>query len=549
MKDEMANFIPDLTSAAIGKYKVQLFDSETNELIHEEEKNNMINPVFGTIAYHFNYLNMQFANQFNFNYVLSETTANNIMKGYCGCLSTVYTNENPETSLYGFPDGNVLCRTNLFKTESTENALTATVNLGESYNAIEFDENGKPQYKRHIVIDYNTNEGNGTFNSIVMSAAGTNMYKSQMYSNTSSDYSEYRQKSVGMVPKYQINKSVTSFGTSENEYNDSGCISMEAPGVFWICNSYGGHRPDGNPSASITSLNPNELTFHKFDATGGYLRYVESVKLSGAPEAVCNIVKNNSGYAFTGCYFKDKFYVATINYQGTPYQNTCYIYSREGVYESSFTWARTSSSSSSQSLGHGLQYSSTTFMCALGNCIVESRWYESSNNGNYLVIYKENGTIIKQYSRDEYQAMVAELYRVAHGMDSINTSTVNTRQVKLIPTTTNGKMMGILCYDQRAIAYLDLEDFEFKPFDRSDRWAFSTFPSYQYEGLYVHEKNAYYFGQYYVEHMASIPWWSWCKLAAPVTKTSATTMKIQYDIVMDMLPPFSPAIKTTSSAN
>lgn len=526
MLDNVNKQMKDIVGGAKGRYKIQLFDAQTNELIEETNWNNMINPNFALFGHPFFYINMPFTGEHDFKRIFSPGSFSEHTNGFASRLSLVNTAETPETVKDRFPKGDVTCTTYLFATSSSDLENRANINLGESYNRIEKSEDGTMIYRRHIVIDYATNQGNGTFNSLVVAYYDKNTYIAHTTTiPESNSYNNFSSKSIGTLPKFQINKN--NFGTSESGYSDCGPISVEAPGVFWMCNTYGGFKQ--TPTSSKTSRNWDELTFNKFDVTDGTIKHIETVKLSGTPEDEKKYATTSEDMAFIGVYMGGKFYVgATLSRTAT--NNGIFVYDRQGVYE------KTISLSSPYT---GYFYNTNYCLCALPGCVIEKRY-----SSHALNIYGPDYSQLLRLTGEQLNNKLVECYNAAYPNSQVSSLDLN--GIDVIPfTDDNNKVKAMFVAGNsvnKEIAYYDPETNEICPLNSSTYWSLANSIGSYHSNKYVHKNQEY---TLYTDSMSlagAVPWWSWCKLPKPVIKTSSTTMKIQYDITCDVLAPFSPAL-------
>ena len=526
MLDNVNKKMKDIVGGAQGRYKIQLFDANTNELIEETDWNNMINPNIALFGHPFFYINMPFTGEHDMKRIFPPTGLSNYTNGFASVLSLVNTTETPESVKHRFPKGDVTCTTDLFQTSSSDIETKANVNLGESYNRIEKSEDGTMIYRRHIVIDYATNQGNGTFNSIVVAYADRDMFiQHRATVPESASYNYYSDKPIGKLPVFQINKE--NFGTSESGSSDCGPISVEAPGVFWMCNTYGGFKKTS--SSTESTYNWDELTFNKFDVSDGTIKHIETVKLTGTPEAEKNHISETYDEAFIGVYMGGKFYVGCTSNR-TATRNGIFVYNRQGVYEKTIPLA---------SPYTGYFNDNMYCLCALPGCVIEKRYDSYALN-----IYGPDYSELLRMNSTQFRAKMVECYNAVYPNSPV--SSLSLEDMLVVPfTDENNKVKAMFCTDNNVnseIAYYDPETNKIYPINTSKYWSLANTGGYKYNSKYVHKNQEYTLFIDYMKLAGSTPWWSWCKLPKSVTKTSSTTMKIQYDITCDVLAPFSPAL-------
>ena len=520
MIDKLTPDMVDMTKGAVGKYTVQLFDAETGEKVHEQVKHNMINPAYISMLYEPCYVTTIANGRCGLGLSFLNFPSSNSSEGYANTLSIFESAETPEKNLYMLPEDAVsICSTDLYSSTKGDNPVKANVNQVESYARIEVSDEGNLVYRKHLVIDYLTHEGNGKFNNIAVSVGAYNSFSlRQIPGMTSSN--NYYNSSFCELPSCKLNK--TTWGQCDNG-NECGPISVESDHTFWICNTLLG-RQDSN-------INTGELTFYKFDISKGYLVCTQKVTLSGSPSEMTSLSSSCPRY---GLRFKGKFYVFIG--KNHNYKDKMFVYSETGSYEKSVT-IKASGYTNIGDNGYGGLIATPQAMII---CTSENSYDQRSD----FRAFNENGDTILHKNNMEFHKICSDFVQELYGQAP---STNSVYHIKPVPYyTMSGKLMILLCHQGQigsAYGYYDPATNELKALPRAIAGTlFYTMSLTCNTGEGIFGNNLISFNSYNIDLGCAIPWWSWCHLSSPITKTSSTTMKIQYDVEVPILLPCTPTL-------
>lgn len=545
MEENIKTYTPDVSTGVEGKYKVQLFDSNTDEKVFETEWHNLVNPNLGLFGYQPIYQGGVLANTYSFDASFELYHDSSYISGLGTVLSLWNTTDTPENRKTEMPRGEMVSSTNIFKSSSTELNISGNVNLNESFNRVEIDSSGRAIYRRHLVVDYATNQGNGTFNSMVIGSSPYSNFVRSIYSVYSgNDTNQFTSNSIGKRPRFLINvdtigKSVT--GTSDS-VSECGAVSVESPGIMWVA---GTQMTSVLSNGNHNNYFNEELRMYRFNITDGGLVHTKTVTLSGTPDEIIQGSKTQNFY-MNAVYFKGKFYAA-CNYSGghTNWSSKTLVYNEDGAYESTIDWP---ASNSDTDCGTGSVMSSVSSFTAIPECVCEFR-YNSSRTKSYLTFYGSGGSILKQYTPNQLAQMLYDLGK--DWFSSLDKNSIRLQDARFIPITTseNKNYIAICLYGNlnSLIGYYDpVKNEVFSDIQKVKhfRCTASGTDMNCYYGAYVYKNMMYQFTTKGIEMWGEMPWLSWCKLPSSVTKTSSTTMKIQYDITSEIVGPFSTRLTT-----
>lgn len=522
MIDKLTPSMIDMTKDAVGKYTVQLFDAKTGEKVHEEIKHNMINPAYISMLYEPCYVTTiangvcSVYNSFN------KFPSSNSSEGYANTLSIFESAQTPEKNLYMLPEDAIsICSTDLYSSTKEDSAIKANVNQVESYARIEVSDEGNLVYRKHLVIDYLTHEGNGKFNNIAVSVNRYNSFSLRQIPSMNSS-NNYYNKTFCQLPSCKLNK--TTWGQCNNG-SECGPISVENDYTFWICNTIVGR------DSSYAFTNTGELTFYKFDISKGYLVCTQKVTLSGSPSEMTSL---RSSYPTYGLRFKGKFYVFIGKHDN--YRNKMFVYSETGSYEKSVTIKASGYTNIGDNNYGGL--------IATPQAMIISSCSNSSDERSDFRAFNENGDTILHKNNKEFHKICSDFVQELYGHAPSTHSVYN---IKPIPYyTMSGKLMILLCMEGsigNAYGYYDPATNELKTLPIAiASTSFYQITLQDYMGVAIFGNTLLSFDSYNIDLGCAIPWWSWCHLDTPITKTSSTTMKIQYDVEVPIVLPCTPAL-------
>lgn len=522
MIDKLTPHMVDMTKGAVGKYTVQLFDAQTGEKIHEQVKHNMINPAYISMLYEPCYVTTIANGVCSITQSFKPFPSSNSSEGYANTLSIFESAETPEKNLYMLPEDAVsICSTDLYSSTKANNPVKANVNQVESYARIEVSDEGNLVYRKHLVIDYLTHEGNGKFNNIAVSVCKYNSFSlRQIPSMTSGN--NYYNSSYCQLPSCQLNKA--TWGQCDNG-SECGPISVESDHTFWICNTLMGRYN----SYSVT--NTGELTFYKFDISKGYLVCTQKVTLSGSPSEMTSL---SSSYPRYGLRFKGKFYVFIGKNEN--YKDKMFVYSETGSYEKSVTIKASGYTNIGDNDWGGLVATpEAMIICASSNSYDETSDFRAFN---------ENGDTILHKNNKEFHKICSDFKKELYGNAPSANSVYNIKPVPYY--TMGGKLMILLCVGGQignAYGYYDpaTNQLETLPIAIAGT-LFSQLYLRSDMSPAIFGNTLISFDSYNIDLGCAIPWWSWCHLSSPITKTSSTTMKIQYDVEVPILLPSTPTL-------
>lgn len=524
MIDKLTPNMIDMTKRAVGKYTVQLFDAETGEKTYEVCKHNMINPFYATLMFEPTYLSPIVTGISDVRSVFYSFPTASDSSGFANTLSIFESSESPENNLTMYPpDMNTICSTDLQMLMRDDLSYISNVNANESYGRLEIADDGCPVFRKHLVIDYATHQGNGKFNNIGISKHNYNSFSSVSTPSMQSDRNSYWNKSFCQIQRIKLNKS--TWGVGENKISECGPISIESDITFWTCNSV-----CSTLGAQQQNINPGELTFYKFDISKGYLNCTQKVTLSGSPSELSDTFKYYMRY---GLRFKGKFYVFSTE---SKFKDKMFVYSDTGSYEKTVEIVPKIQSYLNDDRGGVL---------ATPTCMMTLSSRSQSQNQAEFRVFNENGELILQKTSSEFEPLLDQIFRDTYSRTSSDTF----YNVKPIPyIDSKGELVVLLSIygsfgNCRTFAgyYPKTNEIKALPFSISGVQS-SIGSSNPYEGMSVFKNIVIHLTTTGVSTGCAIPWWSWCHLSSPITKTSATTMKIQYDIEIPMMLPCSEAL-------
>lgn len=508
-KIDKINFNSNLPTPK-GHYCVQLFDAETNELIREEHHDNMFNTEIG-VLFHENAL-----------YQLLYKTNGRYRETYYPASPRFLRLANFEVEPYptiGYPSsmseikagrGYFIGHGELSKTSNDDSYMS--YNATESNVTYYLDDNGVFRKRIHWVFDAATNQCNGTISSLFLS--GDESYGGCLWSlyymgNNDSKIGCY----VGLnslipgVPSWVANADVST-----------GCAStpsIDEDGNMWLFpvgpNYNGWEKYDGVE---------NIPTFFAFDRN---FKFIGSQSLQLPSELLNTYLR---GYKVGNKFFVLSFTSNSIATTSIVARNV-HMFNSNGVYEgiapSQIYVAPGSYFSNMYGTPFGLLYCSPT-LGAAGNTTTKLQGGILGVNGNHLWLYQRadnldnlhQGTKYKGYPyfsiiRDEGKWYVGIMHDIEGGGSSYRTTPmayyeVETGKIIKISNTYGGALSPTYSYNPW---YSDYGRYSF-----NISYEGMQYFNYQGGGVRSGLKNSFI---------------SWCKLDSPVTKTSNTTMKIQYD--------------------
>lgn len=496
-----------------GKYKIQLFDKDTNELIEEVEKHNVINKSLFSSAF-YNFIYKGFINN-DFGGALPINEAQGRDDYFSGLVSWLMLTKDDE--LTGNDDknsvilGETIAYANYGNTSSGQDLKKGVYNQNESTIINNYYDGGKKIKSKthHIVFDFPTDKGNGTFDNVYITP------------NTSSRYSEDASSLRG---KYNLNSYFTVSNSGNYDYKsdadfqgDHGVISHSNTHVYIQCLHYKGEYRTQHwdkiakmsfENYGLEYINLNVPEEHKEKASYIYyacgmfwrLSYdftVTRYNLDGTYKDTIdiksNFVKANlKNLQTSNIYFDSKYHT----YLGSSFDSYCYLWPSsfnlftgdDDYLYLSYTIYLT---------GKNNKNSYETYVCSINaenKKISEVLIKKSENNLNpeTLSIGYING---EKYL---FCGKTQQVFVIRNGVFVKKSSEI------LRTLTENG--YSFLLWKDGTLFILGSGD---KNTFQGRTFAICTL----------------------------IPWSSHCKLPSPVTKTSTNTMKIQYDVTVDYIMP------------
>lgn len=476
-----------------GKYKIQLFDKDTNKLIKEVEKHNIVSKIPFSAAFYNCIYNGIINNSFlgyNHSFDGGDYHKYNGLIGWMLLTSDDEAVSNDD--LNPLISGEVIAFARYDYGYVGGNVKKGVYNANESYNVKNFYENSQrlKSVTKHIVYDFGTDKGNGTFDNIFILPSGSD----------SSNYPE--------TPYI-------------GDFYQNGTLIVASDGDYSTA-SYSDNQGDIGPiSISDKYLYMQSLVLKKtgkkaFDKISKIDLNTYSIKYINL-----NVPTSTSSKWAYIIYACGLLWRIELNYNVTRYN-------LDGEYVDSFNLKNILTNKDLY------DFKSSNYCCGqhfagLTGDDENLYIYYSAKKENYIETYlciiDKNFKLIKEVLINKYKKTDDISYY------SINIAYINGEKYLIFSGSNFKKCFKIknknliekkmdcintLANDMRTF-YIDKKGTIF--------------------ALGTAENKCFYGRSIGICHF--VPWTSHCKLDSPVTKSSTNTMKIQYDITVDYIPPGS----------
>lgn len=478
-----------------GKYKIQLFDKDTGKMIQEVEKHNVISKIpFSTAFY--NHIYRGFLNNDN-RYGCDFSNTNN---GYINFL--MLTNdpdalENDDKNPVVL--GETIGYAQYGDTNSVEDTKRGIFNKNETKMIFNHYPNGAKAKNatKHIVFDFGTDKANGTFDNIYL-----------LPTKNCSNPDSYRGQETFFDAFVVSNNEDYKSNSDKNYQGDRGAISHSEKYLYMQCLYYKEvtNRQYWNKIARIDldtwerkyiTLNvPSEEASkpaYIIYACGMFWRINREWKttrynLSGEYKDTLNIGKN---FIMTYYYLR-----MAENFIGIDRSNLDFTYFEYFTGDDEYLYISYRREDTDKN---------------------SKKYYE-----NHIVLIDKNGKKVSEvlFNKSDF---------LPESSIKLNIAYINNEKYLIANNYTNEKPQvfkvdnGTLIKKSSNILK-SVSDFK-KPF------------FYSKDGFLFVVGSGDAGWTYSIYVYTLIPWGSHCKLSSPVTKTSANTMKIQYDITVDYIMP------------
>ncbi len=493
MKDAVKFEVPQIQLS--GKYKIQLFDKDTNELIEEVEKHNVISKIpFSTAFYNHIYRGFLF-NDNNYGCDFSNTT-----NGYTNFL--MLTND-PEAQENDDKNPVVLGETIGYAqyddTNSVKDTKRGIFNKNETTKVFGFYTNGAKakNVTKHIVWDFGTDKANGTFDNIYL-------LPTQGCSNP--DY--YRGQRTFFDSIIISNNEDYSIKSNESHQGDSGPISHSEKYLYMQCLYYKNETKQHWDKIAQIDLETWERKYITLNVPS-----TEATKPAYIIYA-CGMFWRIDREWKTTRYNLSGEYKDTINLS-KYFESGTYYYLR---LDGGFIGCNSSS----------LDYTYFDYFTGDDEYLyIAYRREDTDKNSkkyyeNHIVLIDKNGSKVSEVLFGKYDSLPTSCVKL--NLAYINNEKYliannHTDESPQVFKVNNGTLIRKSSNILKAVSDLKMpffyskDGFLFVVGFGDVNWPYS---------IYVY---------------TLIPWGSHCKLSSPVTKTSANTMKIQYDVTVDYIMP------------
>lgn len=502
MKEDLKFEIPELQLK--GNYKIQLFDNETNELVQEVEKHNVISKIpFSTAFFNHIYSGFLF-NRDSYGMIAGDPNDNrNWRTGYINWLMLTNDVEAPAED-YKNPVvlGDTVGYARYDDSSTHTDAKQGNFNANETTLKYNYEGTDKKTVTKHIVWDFPTDKANGTFDNIYLvpnpnySSSNPNDDRGANYTFASFGFS-----SQGTAP-------LTN--TYDRFCSDCGPISHSETHLYMQCLFL------RNPNSGYIQ---NWNTIAKFDLKKWSTEYITlSVPTDHA---------NKPAYIYYACgmlWRIEKDYTTTRYALDGTYKDTINL-------KSKFTNANALDlycDSSNRYMGNSTSFSNSGmgwYDLFTGNddyLFASYKLKKTENNNNmyyhYICLIDINGSVVNEVflSKNTNTYGCANLctgyinnepYVFSMGDNYKSQAAFRLQNGKLVKTSSD-----VLKTLTRGVPFF-----------------------YSKDGILYTIGTKESLSSIYLKTL--IPWSSHCKLDSPVTKTATNTMKIQYDITLDYIMP------------
>ncbi|WP_338912779.1 hypothetical protein WHY20_04420 [Clostridium perfringens] len=496
-----------------GKYKIQLFDKDTNELVEEVEKHNIISKIPFSVAFHNNIYRGFIANDSAVGLTGTTTGASDRWySGYINWLMLTNDSEAPENDdknpvVFGDMTGYARYKDN----QSYSDVKRGIFNQNESTVLYNKHGNGTKikSVTNHIVWDFPTDKGNGTFDNIYLVPNPDDNYNPD----------DYRGQSKFIDSIILANEGNYNYRDDYHYQGDLGPISNSDTHLYMQCLYYKdeGKTQHWDKIAKLSfaewqkeyiTLNvPEErkkLSAYILYSQGMFWRIerdytVSRYNLDGSYKDTLNLKSKFANSNVLNLYGTDSF----IGYYSSGYNYNFLFKDYYNFFTGDDEYIYIGYVVKKTDKDNKVFYE--YYLCSLnidGNVVSET--LISSVYSNYGAPYVCASASIVYINNQTYiiskAAQQKKIFKIENGVFKEKSSSL---------------LKQLL--NRSEILFYSKEGWLFTLGD-----GYSGNGSYRVRSLYAH---------------ILIPWSSHCKLSSPVTKTSTNTMKIQYDVTVDYIMP------------
>ena len=489
-----------------GKYKIQLFDKDTNELVEEVEKHNVISKIpFSTAFYNHIYRGFICNDNCSGMIATNINSNNGWYRGYINWLLLISDSEGIE----GDNKNPVILGDMIGYARYADNNSSADVKKGifnqnettTIYNRYEGGTKIKSVTK-HIVWDFGTDKGNGTFDNIYLAPNPDDNYNPE----------DYRGQYVNISSIILSNSEDYTDNRDKNNNGDLGPLSSSDTNLYMQClyyknlNNWREQHWDKIAKLSFSEWKKEYITLNVPDERKSIPAYIIYA---------CGMFWRIEPTYMVTRYNLDGTYKDTINLK-SKFTNNNIIDLRNGRYNGSPYIG------SDNGLDGADYYD---FFTGDDNYLYIGYINKKNTDYEYILCSIDNkGTIVSEIlvNTDKSYRTCAKANLVYINGKSYIISPGNEYRRKAVFLVDNGKLIK---KNSVILNYLSREGY--LPFFYSKDGLLFRLGS---GSSYYNKNDSLYVG-------TLIPWSSHCKLSSPVTKTSTNTMKIQYDVTVDYIMP------------
>lgn len=487
-----------------GEYTIQLFD-ENGELIKEEKKHNCINKILFSTAYY----NNIFCGLIDNDSRKTDCYGNQNVNNNVGHVNWLMLTNDSDSLVNDYKNPVVMGEMTGYAHSSDTNSYSdlkrGLINSSETTKINNYVDGSDKKIKsvtKHYVWDFATDKGNGTFDNAYITGVPLKD------SNANYNPNDYR----GDYYKYMdilINKN-----NIDNPYcGDSGMISHDNDYIYMQCLFCGKESSNGYQKKcydTIAKINLNTLS-------------IEYITLQTPNSNAAYIVQGG------GVFWRIEY-----NYVCTRY-NLCGEYLDEINLTSIFSSSCINLGSGKNDISHyptsySVKYYYSVFT---GDDKFLYLGYVDTNMNVYMCVIDKYGTKISEL-------LLGKITDKNYQFFCLNIAYVNNQKFILCSSNRYYNYYGykVFSIDENGNAdetTKDILKYLSESTTTSTAGINSYFISKQGDLFFVRaSSNDCYSENLSVAHLT--PWTSHVKLDSPITKTSANTMKIQYDITCEYVP-------------
>ncbi|MDU7927985.1 MAG: hypothetical protein E7J35_05460 [Veillonella sp.] len=496
-----------------GKYKIQLFDKDTGEMVQEVEKHNVISKIpFSTAFYNHIYRGFIYNdNRLGLDY----SSLGDTYKWYSGYINWLMLTNDPEAPENDDKNpvifGDMIGYARYNDNNSYSDVKRGIFNQNETtYIENKFDGGTKiKSITRHIVWDFPTDKGNGTFDNIYLVP--------NPYDNYNPD--DYRGQRVSISSLILSNEENYNYKDDRNYQGDIGTLSSSDTHLYMQCLYY----KDGGKTQHWDKI--AKLSFAEWKRDYITLNVPEERKNKAAYIIyACGMFwRIESDYTISR-YNLDGSYKDTINIKNKfANSNILNLYSSNGV----IGYYDTSYYTNYQYLVNDRYdfFTGDNEYLYISYKLKKTNEKKETIYETYICSVNKNGDIIS-----EVLALSTKDNKNYSSCAQLSLAYINGEKYLISSTTGNTKIFKInngILKERSSSILKSLSSLGKQIFYSKEGLVFILGNGYKDNGRW--EKSLYVY--------TLIPWSSHCKLPSPVTKTSTNTMKIQYDVTVDYIMP------------